>query len=790
MRYFNRNAFVCLMRAQLVLILIIPSIAEAGSGGGGMGHVTKGIRFGWGGGSAPASPMLRAARKTLPPDDGKTYAPYFFVANKKGQSAAMPLISNKVDVQIAGVIADVKLEQTYKNKGDDPIEAVYLFPTSHKAAVHGMNMKVGNRVIDAQILERKKARHRYAGKNRQKSTASLLEQVRPNVFQINVTDIGPDETVKVTLQYTELITPRDGAWEFVMPTVVGPRYAGDVADNLDSGGVQYLPPGESITAKCKLSVSLVTSLPITSLTSPSHTLDVQNRREQNAEFSVSGAESFNRDFVLRYTIKGNDVSSGLLTYQGKDANYFLLNVEPPARKISKDTLPREYVFILDVSGSMNGFPLNTSKHLINRILNQLTPKDYFNVLLFAGGSQVLSAESVPATPGNIDNARKWIERTSGGGGTELLPALKRAFELPTPKDISRIMVVATDGFVTVESETFALVKKNIGAGNLFAFGIGQSVNRELIESLARAGSGEPFVVLNQEEALAQAAAFERYIGAPLLKNVEIAFEGFKAYDVAPAKLPDLFANRPLVLFGKYRGAAQGKVLLSGNTADGPYTSTHGIQAVAADKTSALKRLWARNKIQTLSDQERLYGGRAQRQKITLMGLEHKLMTKYTAFVVVEGKTQTGRKSDKTRIQPLPLPAGVPVTAVGPGTNNALGYGIFVPTPRATVIRTGSPRVSSGLNSRLVRKHARRQSSRLKGCYQKALDRNEHIGGRVMVRFLIGADGRTRGVKILGSDLNDSIAEKCISSRVRNWMFPPSSNRAEVEVVTPFLFATR
>jgi len=152
--------------------------------------------------------------------------------------------------------------------------------------------------------------------------------------------------------------------------------------------------------------------------------------------------------------------------------------------------PREYVFIVDVSGSMNGFPIETSKALFRNLLGRLRPGDSFNVLFFAGGAWVLSPTSLPATEANRDRALAEIERQHGGGGTELLPALRQAFDLPRARtDVSRTIVIASDGYVNVEREAFALVRSRLGDANVFAFGIGTSVNRHLIEGLAGAGKG-------------------------------------------------------------------------------------------------------------------------------------------------------------------------------------------------------------------------------------------------------------------------------------------------------------
>ena len=203
-----------------------------------------------------------------------------------------------------------------------------------------------------------------------------------------------------------------------------------------------------------------------------------------------------------------------MLYEDGDEKYFLAMIEPPKRVAPAQIPARDYVFIVDVSGSMHGFPLEVTKALMRNLLAGLRPTDTFNVLLFSGDSAVLAPAPLPATPDNIERAIALINQQSGGGGTELLPALKRAMALPGGENRARSIVVVTDGYVSVETQAFDLIRNNLGNANVFAFGIGSSVNRFLIEGMARVGQGEPFIVTNADEADARAEALRRYIESP------------------------------------------------------------------------------------------------------------------------------------------------------------------------------------------------------------------------------------------------------------------------------------
>jgi Ca-activated chloride channel family protein len=333
--------------------------------------------------------------------------------------------------------------------------------------------------------------------------------------------------------------------------------------------------------------------------------------------------------------------------------------------------PRDYIFVVDISGSMHGHPLNTAKALLRDLIGGLRPSDTFNVVLFSGSSRVLSPESVPATQANIHRAIRTIDQMGGGGSTEIVPALRRVAALPKPADVSRSVIVITDGYVAVENEVFQLVRRNLDSANVFAFGIGASVNRHLIEGLARAGQGEAFIVTKPERAAEQAQRLRRMIDSPVLTQLKAHFTGLDVYDVEPASLPDVMAGRPVVLWGKWRGdASAAKLVLQGHAASGTHTDV--VEAPAPDGNAvALKHLWARQRIAQLGDEEALTGGQAQREPITALGLQYGLLTHYTSFIAVDQVVRTQQAATPVN-QPLPLPQGVSALAVGGAQTTTLG----------------------------------------------------------------------------------------------------------------------
>ncbi len=624
--------------------------------------------------AAFAWPGLSMSSQAVVPGEGadRTLSPYFFVRNGDPSVDQLPLESTAASVDITGVIARVRITQVYRNRGKRPLEAIYVFPCSTRAAVHGMTVTIGERVITAKIEERQEARRQYETARQFGQTASLLEQQRPNVFQMNVSNILPGDEIKVDLVYTELLVPENHLYEFVYPTVVGPRYSTKPASGAPGSErwVQnpYLRSGEAPTSTFSFRARIVAGMSLREVSSPSHQIDVTYQDPRRATIAIPSTERVraNRDVVLRYRLADDRIETGLLLGEGGGEHFFLCLLEPPRRFTAAEVPPRDYVFVMDVSGSMNGFPIETSKALLRSVLARLRPIDSFNVIFFSGGSYVLSPSSVQATEANKAWALQEIERQRGGGGTELLPALDCAFGLPRARlDIARVVVVATDGYVNVEREAFGLIREHLSDANLFAFGIGSSVNRHLIEGMARVGNGEPFVVLNEAAAPHAAKRFLEYIESPLLSHIEIRTPGFAAYDIEPSRIPDLFAARPLVIVGKYRGEPAGEIVVTGYTGRGRFEQRIKAGFGQVDPASdGLRFLWARERVALLSDLRVVDDSEEGRRDLIELGLKYSLLTEFTSFVAIDQRVRRTDGTLETVKQPLPLPQGVSDLAVG------------------------------------------------------------------------------------------------------------------------------
>ena len=655
------------------------------------------------------------AAETEESEEEKLLAPYFVIQSEGADVSTdyFPLKSTEVTTNINGVIAETYVVQTYVNEGDKPINAQYVFPTSSTATVHGMKMEIGNHVVTATIKEKEEAKEEaneeYEEAKEEGKSASLLEQRRPNVFTMDVANVMPGDTARIELHYTELVATTEGICEFVFPTVVGPRYitpddadspvadaavphkgtdgeesgpdgrdktaedsdtdrsgadedaaAGSHAESCDGWAAgPYLPQGVLPDSEYRITVNLSTGVPIADISCKSHEIKVEQENDSQARITLANPEDYagNRDFILKYRLTGESVESGLVLTQTDSEKYFFLTVQPPQRYTPDDIPPREYIFVLDISGSMYGYPLDTAKDLIRGLAADLRDIDSFNLVLFSDDTYLLSTKSLAATSKNVQAAIDLIDEQEGGGGTSMLEALQTAVSVPMKEDIARSVVIITDGYISNEEDIYDLINENMDTASFFSFGIGCSVNDYLIKGIAQCGMGESFLVTDSEDAEESAKRFASYIEAPLMTGITVEYEGFDVYDVATATPSILYAKKPLILFGKWRGEPAGTITVKGKAGGEDYVQEIAVADSAVDtEDESVRYLWARTKLDQLAGYGSIRNDDSVKEEITKLGLDYNMTTPYTSFVAVveEIRNPEGESEDVQQANPLPL----------------------------------------------------------------------------------------------------------------------------------------
>ncbi|MBI5018592.1 MAG: VWA domain-containing protein [Deltaproteobacteria bacterium] len=589
----------------------------------------------------------------------------------EGREIPLPLKHTEVKAAIEGYIASVTVTQQYQNPYGSKIEAVYVFPLPENAAVSDFVMVIGERKIRGIIREREEAQRIYTEARNQGYVAALLTQERPNVFTQKVANIEPGKRIDVEIAYFHTLAYADGAYSFVFPMVVGPRYnpagsndgigavgRGSHGASGQSTEVQYLKPGERSGHDIGLSVDLNAGVALEEVASTTHAIDVQRTAPARARIRIKPADTFpNKDFVLRFRVAGKLVKTGVVAEHDDSGGHFTLVLQPPA---SLGDLPRagqEMVFVVDTSGSMMGWPIDKARKAIRRALQNLRPDDTFQLVQFANGFSTFAPLPVAATPDNVQSGLSWLGRLGAGGGTEMVQGIRGALDFPHDEKRFRIVSFFTDGFVGNEDQILRAVAEKLGPSRIFSFGVGSSVNRYLMEGLARVGRGAVAYLTTNDSDVEAVDRFFDTVAHPALTDVVVHWGGLGAADVYPRRIPDLFVGRPVILVGRFSGRGDTVIRVSGRVAGEERIFDVPVSLDALGKGKGIAKIWARARIADLTDRMAVAGENLAGE-VKQTALTHGLLSAYTAFVAVDSTRRTEGTSGTTVAVPVPLPAGV------------------------------------------------------------------------------------------------------------------------------------
>jgi Ca-activated chloride channel family protein len=627
-----------------------------------------------------------------------------------------PLSHTSMDAKLSGYVARVNVTQVFTNPYKERIEAVYSFPLSDDSAVDDMTIKIGNRTVKGEIKTREAARQIYDNAKNTGHTAALLNQERTNIFTQHVANIDPGKSIVVELSYVELLKFEDGKYTFAMPTTIGPRFfpgtssstsssVGSSADtnsdskvatgttvaedssqvsasaalsqvlsgaNLVTGGANAQARIEPAIASQNLSINVDVNagMPIKNISSKLFPIMVDKQNANHSVVSLQKSQNYpNKDFVLTYELENpNALKSGYLAYRDDTAKdkdgYATFMLLPPAKVTPTNAAPKEMIFLIDCSGSQSGRPIEKAKETLHYIVNHMNPNDTFQILAFNDEVATLSERPIGASMAGKLQAHSFINRLNATGGTWMGPAVERVLKHhgKDGDDLKRLRIVTfmTDGYVGNDVEIMSMVQKDRRDSRWFAFGTGDSVNRSLIDNVARLGGGEADFVLLNSSAEEVGKKFYSRIASPALTDVKLKAEGIDLYDVYPGTVSDVWANKPLYFTARYRGAGQGKVILTGYANGRPYQQTLAVTLPLRDTTnSAIEKVWSRQKIAHLTDQDLVGLSNGQvdprvREAITKVALDHKLMSDFTSFVAVDSAVYGGKSMLTVPVASMPV----------------------------------------------------------------------------------------------------------------------------------------
>ncbi|HAH04921.1 MAG TPA: hypothetical protein DCM05_00110 [Elusimicrobia bacterium] len=577
----------------------------------------------------------------------------------------LPLKHTAVQAEISGFVADVSLTQVFQNTADKPIEAVYVFPLPENAAVNEMTLTVADRVIKGQIKKRAEAREVYERAKLEGKTAALLDQERPNIFTQSVANIPPGKEVTVKLRYLQTLKYDHSVYTFVFPMVVGPRFSPGGGAVPDAARISAPPvkPSDRPGRNIALSLKLDAGIEVKEILSKSHQVTTKVLSGSKAEVLLDPADSIpNKDFILTYQPAEKPVQTAVLSHKSGKEGYLTLMVQPKADFPLDQISPKELVFALDVSGSMMGHPLETSKALTRHCLDKMNPRDTFQILAFSAGNRVLFDKPLENTPENVARGKEALMGLRGGGGTHMLQAIQQVLETPKAPARLRIVMFMTDGFIGNEAEILSFVKEHQSGSRIFPLGVGSSPNRYLLEELALMGRGSVQYVRHGESSNKLEKIIEDFydrIAKPYLTDLEVDWKELRVLDPTPSMMPDLFAGQPVYLHARYEKPGTARIELKGKLAGKPWKMPVQVTLPAKEAAhKAMGPLWARAKIADIERQ--MYKGENKDfvNEITRLALAHQLVSRYTSFVAVD-ETPTVAKGQKPMTVPVenPIPEG-------------------------------------------------------------------------------------------------------------------------------------
>lgn len=629
--------------------------------------------------------------------------------NIRDEVVECPLKHTDVKVNISGFIARTTVTQTFHNPYDENIEAVYVFPLPHTAAIDAMTMKIGERNIVGVMKRRAEARAVYEQAIQQGKTASLLEQERPNIFTQSVGNIKPNAEIHIEISYVDVLAYDVGTYEFHFPMIVGPRYipgapisekpqlpqelegkVGEIEEpvrkvtrNPDPSGTGWSPdtdrvrdasritppvlkPGYRTGHDISLSVSLDAGVPVQDIEIVNHTAKLERVDASKATVEISPMDAIpNKDFVMKYTVVGEKPEMAVFAHAaGPEQRYFMLMIQPRLDAELAKAPPRELVFLIDVSGSMSGEPMAKVRAAMRQFLHLSNPNDTLQVITFAGQANKLFEKSVSVTEANIAHALTLTSQLQGGGGTEMLSGIQAVLSAPVDPKRVRIIVMLTDGHIGDEAEIIAEVGRRAGdAIRFWVIGIGSSPNRFLIDGVAKQGGGMSGVLgLNTDPRELVTQVVER-IHRAQLAHIQIDWQPLAVYETYPRRIPELWAGRPVILFGRYAAGGKTEITLSGTAEGEPLDYTVDVTLPDAEPAhDVLAKVWARKKIEDLSAQMYHADTPEVVEEIARIALDYRLMSQYTSFVAVDDSEMSDisqqAKPPRRVVVPVPLPEGV------------------------------------------------------------------------------------------------------------------------------------
>lgn len=579
-------------------------------------------------------------------------------------ASTLPLEHTSVTAQVTGPLAAVTVTQRFGNPLKEAADLDYLFPLPAEGAVTAFELTIGARRIQGDLQELEAAREAFERARGDGKRAGLLEQRRPNLFAVRLANTRPGETILATLRYHQRLKFEDGdSYEFVFPMGITPKYDSPSHPGEGNGVHAPIAFGNEPVGPVEIQVAVDAGVAMIGQPgSPSHPLEVTRIDERRFQVRLGGQHIPDHDFMLRYQVAGEQVQAAGWS-SARDGKEIILASLLPARWEEEMQPPaREFVFVLDRSGSMSGEPIAQARNALRACLRAIGANDTFWLLLFDNQLEWYAKEPARITQAELERADAYLQKVQGRGGTEIVGAVEAALQLPADPARTRFVVFLTDGAVSAEARALDQIRAQVGQARLFTFGIGPSVNRALLSRMARLGRGRAEFLQLDEDIEGAIIRFQDSVSLPMLEDLALEWHNGRAWDVYPARLPDLYAGQPLEICGfvaREDPSAPLTLRVKGRRAGQPVVMDLALPA-AAGRDPAVERVWARERVDDLFEQQAIEPAKASKIRAEVLGLalEYQLVTELTAFVAVDHDSAATTGKARVIHVAQPLPAGL------------------------------------------------------------------------------------------------------------------------------------
>jgi len=592
----------------------------------------------------------------------------------------LPLEHTSASVSVCGNLQQAVVRQVYGNPFEVPIDVTYVFPLPNDGAVDRMSVYIGDTLIEGHVYEKETASEIYSEAVEEGRTAGLLVQERPNVFTQELGNILPGDSITVEISYVAPLGMYENEFEIVFPMVVPPKYIPgnpigqgamgwsdptDQVPDADRINPSVYPEGMRSGYDVDLSVIINAGIPVHDINSVNHEILI-GEDDDVVSITLAGKDVIpNRDFVLRYNVDTSDRESGILATHGDNGGHFMLVLKPEADLSVENSSPREYVFVVDCSGSMGGQPIAVAKETMRNFLRNMSTEDTFQIVKFSNEASSFSEAPIEATRRNVNLGLAYVELMSGEGGTEMMNGVRVALGYPEDSERDRYVIFLTDGQIGNETTVLGEVRDIIGARTLlWSVGVGSAPNRFLLDGLAEEGGGRSFYVALQEDPGIAASRVRDQMNGAFIRDVSFNWGDLAVSDVFPEEIPNLYPGEPLFAVGRYSGGGSARVEISGYIGEDRWTERLRVELpYHEEENRAIASFWARQKIHQLerylldSDDDEMQNDLI--SQITETALAYQLLSDYTSFVAVSEDVRTDEQGNSINIEiPVNMPEGM------------------------------------------------------------------------------------------------------------------------------------